>query len=70
MQTLLEIIERFQHRGIRVMFCGTRPALLEALKDSEILARVGTENFCANLKEVAQRIARPTAPDALPAGAS
>ncbi|MEP7242321.1 MAG: SulP family inorganic anion transporter [Gammaproteobacteria bacterium] len=69
MQTLLEIIERFQHRGIRVMFCGTRPALLDALRDSEILARVGNENICKNLAEVAQRIARPAAAEAPPAGA-
>jgi SulP family sulfate permease len=56
--TLSEIIERFQRRGIRVLLCGIHPRLLKALERAEILALVGPENICADMAEVARRVAR------------
>jgi len=57
--TLSEIIERFQRRGIRVLLCGIHPRLHNALERAEILALVGHDNICANMTEVARRIAGP-----------
>jgi SulP family sulfate permease len=56
MQTLSEIIERFQRHRVRVMLCGIRPSLLESLQDAEVLALVGPENVCSNLTEAARRL--------------
>jgi SulP family sulfate permease len=55
--TLAEIIERFQRRGIRVLLCGIHPRLARALERAEILALVGSENVCADMGEVARRVA-------------
>jgi len=55
--TLAEIIERFQRRGIRVLLCGIHPRLARALERAEILALVGAENVCADMAEVAKRVA-------------
>ncbi|MGQ0430223.1 MAG: SulP family inorganic anion transporter [Gammaproteobacteria bacterium] len=55
--TLSEIIERFRRRGIRVLLCGIHPRLERALERAEILSLVGRENICANMAEVAQRVA-------------
>jgi SulP family sulfate permease len=60
--TLSEIIERFQRRGIRVLLCGIHPRLLKALERAEILALVGPENVCADMAEVAMRLARGAEP--------
>ena len=56
MQTLAEIIERYQRRHVRVMLCGIRPALLEALRSVGAIELVGEENLCRDMAEVAQRI--------------
>lgn len=56
MQTLAEIIERFQRRHVRVMLCGIPPRLARALQRGEVLHLVGEENVCANLDEVARRL--------------
>ncbi|MGQ0385024.1 MAG: SulP family inorganic anion transporter, partial [Gammaproteobacteria bacterium] len=55
--TLSEIIERFRRRGIRVLLCGIHPRLERALERAEILTLVGRENICANMAEVARRVA-------------
>jgi SulP family sulfate permease len=59
MQTLSEIIERFQRHRVRVMLCGIRPALFDSLQGAEVLALVGSENICANLTEAARALAKP-----------
>jgi SulP family sulfate permease len=56
MQTLGEIIERYQKSKIRVMLCGLRPALRAELEPSGILDRVGADNICTNLSEVATKV--------------
>jgi MFS superfamily sulfate permease-like transporter len=61
MQTLSEIIERFQRRRVRVMLCGIRPALFDSLQRAEVLALVGPENICANLTEAARALAKAPA---------
>ncbi len=55
--TLSELIERFQRRGIRVLLCGIHPRLCKALERAEILALVGRDNICADMSEVARRVA-------------
>src|ERR1700741_959517 len=55
--TLSEIIERFRRRGIRVLLCGVQPRLRRALERAEILALVGEQNVCADMAEVAARVA-------------
>ena len=57
MHTLSEIIERFQRRGIRVVLCEIQERLSRALARAEILALVGPENVCADMAEVARRVA-------------
>ena len=57
MHTLSEIIERFQRRGIRVVLCEIQERLARALARAEILALVGPENVCADMAEVARRVA-------------
>jgi SulP family sulfate permease len=61
MQTLSEIIERFQRHRVRVILCGIRPALFDSLQGAEVLALVGPENICANLTEAARALAKPSA---------
>jgi sulfate permease, SulP family len=56
MQTLAEIVERFQRRHVRVMLCGMRPNLFEALRSVGTIELVGETNVCRDMKEVAQRI--------------
>jgi SulP family sulfate permease len=60
MQTLSEIVERFQHRKIRVLLCGFRASLFEAPQGQAVLALVGAENLCTTLAEAARKLARPT----------
>ena len=57
---LAEIIERFQHRKIRVLLCGFRASLFETPQGQAVLALVGAENLCTTLAEAARKIARPT----------
>jgi SulP family sulfate permease len=56
MQTLSEIIERFQRHRIRVMLCGVRPSLREGLERAGILALVGEQNIAVNMRDVARRL--------------
>jgi sulfate permease, SulP family len=55
MQTLSEIVERFQRRHIRVILCGIRPSLREGLEQAGILALVGPSNIAMDMREVAQK---------------
>ncbi len=57
MQTLQEVIERFQKRKVRVMLCGVQPNVMVKLERAEILELTGAENVCANMHEVAARVA-------------
>ena len=56
MQTLSEIIERFQRRGIRVLLCEIQEPLSRALSRAGILALIGPENTCTDMQEVAKRV--------------
>jgi SulP family sulfate permease len=57
LQTLLEVIERFQKRDVRVLLCGIHPQLRDSLAQGGVLDLVGAGNLCGNLQEVADRIA-------------
>ena len=57
MQTLQEVIERFQKRKVRVMLCGVQPNVAAKLERAEILELTGAANICTNMREVASRIA-------------
>lgn len=61
LQTFAEIIERFQKRKIRVMLCGVQPELRATLERAEILSRVGADNVCSSMHEVAGKIEAATA---------
>ncbi len=54
LQTLQEIIERLQRRGVRVMLSGIRPSLDEEIRSSGIRELVGDANICADLAGVAR----------------
>ena len=56
MQTLAEIVERFQRRHVRVMLCGMRLNLFETLRSVGTIDLVGQANVCRDMTEVAQRI--------------
>jgi SulP family sulfate permease len=56
LQTLTELIERYQRRQVRVIFCGVHPALEQALARAGVLELVGTANICQNLPDVASRL--------------
>jgi SulP family sulfate permease len=62
MQTLAEIIERFQRRKVRVILCGMRASLAEKLRRAEVVALVGPGNVCEHLDEVLQRLG-PDSPE-------
>ncbi len=56
MQTLIEVIQRFHRRRVRVMLCGIHPALREPLRLSGVLDLVGEDGICANLNELAAAV--------------
>ena len=56
MQTLIEVIQRFRRRRVRVMLCGIHPALREPLRLSGVLDLVGEDGICANLNELAAAV--------------
>lgn len=57
LQTLTEVVERFQKRGVRVIFCGLHAEIEPSLVRAGLLDRIGPDNVCANLSEVAARMA-------------
>src|SRR5262249_37616580 len=57
MQTLAEIIERYQRRHVRVILCGMGPNLYQALRDVGTIALVGEANVCRDMTDVARRVA-------------
>jgi SulP family sulfate permease len=54
--TLLEVIERYRRRNVRVLLCGIHPELRGPLRDAGVLAAVEPGDICANLHEVAERV--------------
>jgi SulP family sulfate permease len=54
--TLTEIIQRFQRRRVRVMLCGIHDELRGALDAAGIPALVGEANICASMQMVAERL--------------
>jgi SulP family sulfate permease len=53
---LSQIVLRFQKRGIRVLLCGLHGELRGAIDAAGITQRIGPENLCADMSEVARRI--------------
>jgi SulP family sulfate permease len=53
--TLLEVIERYRRRKVRVLLCGIHPDLQEPLRAAGVLDAVEPGDICANLHEVAAR---------------
>lgn len=56
--TLGEIIGRLQKRGVRVLLCGIHPGLRRSLDTAGISAQVGAENFCKDMRDVAERVGK------------
>lgn len=54
--TLLEVIERYQRRKVRVLLCGIHPDLLEPLRAGGVLDAVAPGDVCSSLHEVATRV--------------
>jgi sulfate permease, SulP family len=52
-ESLAEIIERFQRRKIRVLLCGVAPTLRQALDAGGVTALLGADNYCFNMRAVA-----------------
>ncbi|HMA12991.1 MAG TPA: SulP family inorganic anion transporter [Steroidobacteraceae bacterium] len=57
--TLLEVIERYRRRKVRVLLCGIHPDLHEPLRAAGVLDAVEPGDICADLHEVATRVATP-----------
>ncbi len=55
-RALAKVVERFQRRGVRVLFCGLNPRVASSLERAGVLDLVGAENVCRNLTEVAARL--------------
>jgi SulP family sulfate permease len=58
--TLTEIIQRFQRHRVRVILCGIHDELRGALDAAGIPALVGESNICASMQVVAERVAKPS----------
>jgi SulP family sulfate permease len=56
--TLTEIIQRFQRHRVRVILCGIHDELRGALDAAGIPALVGESNICASMQIVAERVAK------------
>jgi len=57
--TLAEIVQRFQRRRVRVILCGIHEELRGTLDAAGIPALVGNDNICTNMQMVAERVATP-----------
>lgn len=57
--TLAEIVQRFQRHRVRVILCGIHGELRGALEAAGILRLVGEANICATMKMVAERVGGP-----------
>jgi sulfate permease, SulP family len=57
LESLLELIGRFQRHRIAVLLCGVAPTLRGALDAGGVTALVGAENICENMREVARKVA-------------
>ena len=55
--TLTEIIQRFQRHHVRVMLCGIHGDLRQSLDLAGIPALVGESNICTSMQVVAERVA-------------
>ena len=58
LNTLAEIVQRFQRRKVRVLLCGIHAQLRAPLEAAGVMALVGADNVCANMQEVARRVAQ------------
>jgi sulfate permease, SulP family len=58
LMALSQIIRRFQRRQVRVLLCGVHDAIREALHGSGIPQLVGEANICADMRAVADRVAK------------
>ncbi|HEU4779382.1 MAG TPA: sodium-independent anion transporter [Steroidobacteraceae bacterium] len=56
--TLAEIVQRYQRHRVRVILCGIHDELRGTLDAAGILALVGEANCCANMKMVAERVTK------------
>jgi SulP family sulfate permease len=56
--TLTEIIQRFQRHRVRVLLCGIHDELRGALDAAGIPALVGESNICATMQIVAERVTK------------
>jgi SulP family sulfate permease len=56
---LIEIVQRFQRRRVRVLLCGVHADLRGMLDAAGVSALVGGPNVCASMKEVAERVSVP-----------
>jgi SulP family sulfate permease len=54
--TLLEVIERYRRRKVRVLLCGIHPELREPLRAAGVLDAVEEGDICSDLHEVAARV--------------
>ena len=58
LNTLAEIVQRFQRRKVRVLLCGIHAQLRAPLEAAGVTALVGADNICRNMEEVARRVAK------------
>ncbi|MDQ2641636.1 MAG: SulP family inorganic anion transporter [Pseudomonadota bacterium] len=56
MRALEKVVQRFQRRGVRVLFCGMNERVADSVQRAGLLELVGPENVCRNLGEVAARL--------------
>ena len=56
--TLTEIIQRFQRHRVRVILCGIHDELRGALNAAGIPALVGESHICASMQIVAERVTK------------
>ena len=61
LNTLNEIVGRLQKRHVRVLLCGIHPALRGTLDSADVTGRVGEQNLCNNMGEMARRVSEAAA---------
>ena len=62
LNTLAEIVQRFQRRKVLVLLCGIHAELRAPLDAAGVTALVGADNICSNMEEVAARVKALAAP--------